>query len=246
MTSFGDNPDYNPDYTPSSWGRRKDGQAYIKKGNGSGSSGISGNNNSVEGSVIKKLPDLDWKGYTIESPSERVQTYDLPNRLSPNEIYRQFKKLPDLNQPIPEGMGKAGTPSPTMKKYEERTVEKGFIPIAKAWGLPINFPDTFEEALAFAHHPDTKGLKVVKGKDGKDMINIDGYNYKKDTLAGYAPKFHPETGETHGKKFAQWKRLTASAKLNGIPQSTVNKTIFPKQSWKCAFVLWQLPKKLDW
>lgn len=204
MTSFGD----NPDYTPSSWGRRKDGQPYPKNGNGSGSSGISGNNNSVEGSVIKKLPDL--------------------------------------NQPIPEGMGEAGTPSPTMKKYEERTVEKGYIPITKAWGLPNNFPDTYEEALAFAHHPDTKGLKVVKGADGKEMIHIDGRNYKKDTLAGYAPKFHKETGLTHGKKFAVWRRLTASAKLNGIPQSTINKTIFPKQSWKCAFVLWQLPRKLDW
>lgn len=131
------------------------------------------------------------------------------------------------------------TPAPTGSGSGERDYEAEaklrVLSLKDAFGFD-RFPSTFEEALSFARHPDCKGMSVVNGKNGVNL-KIGQFQYSENTQAGRRPS---SKGAKDGKKFGIWQVLRGVAVRAGIPQSTISKTIFPMESWKCAFAIWLL------
>ena len=130
------------------------------------------------------------------------------------------------------------TPAPTgsggVRDYEAEAKSR-VLSLEEAFGFD-RFPSTFEEALSFGRHPDCKGMSVVNGKNGL-QLKIGKFQYYADTVAGRQPS---SEGAKDGKRYGIWQVLRSVAVQAGIPQSTLSKTKFPEESWKCAFAIWLL------
>jgi len=126
------------------------------------------------------------------------------------------------------------SPAPTGNGGErdyEAEAKLRVLELSDAFGLD-SFPSTYAEALAYAGHPECRGMSNNGG-----ILKIGKFQYKETTVAGIVPD--PQKGIV-GKRFGIWRILSQKAQQAGISQETISKTIFPMESWKCAFAIWML------
>jgi hypothetical protein len=127
------------------------------------------------------------------------------------------------------------SPAPSTGKGGERDYEAEaklrVLSLKDAFGFEA-FPSTYAEALSYAGDSRCQGMSNNNG-----VLKIGKFQYKETTVAGVVPD--PQKGIV-GKRFGIWRILSQKAQQGGISQDTISKTIFPMESWKCAFAIWLL------